>query len=104
MHDPFAFAMRMVPLAPQWMMGVFGQNSDVIRTIVHETFLHTQRQSELGLAAYRGALRARNPLEFAKVEFGYVTHSLRLACDAAGRAAQLAAQVNHEDVMALPIE
>lgn len=104
MDVPFAYAMRLVPLAPHWMMGVCGQNSEVIRTIVQETALYTQRQSELGLAAYRGALRARNPLELAHVEFGYVTHSIRLACDAAGHVAQLAANINHEDVTALPIE
>jgi hypothetical protein len=33
-----------------------------------------------------------------------MAHSLRLAYDAAGHVTQIAANVNHEDVNALPIE
>jgi hypothetical protein len=33
-----------------------------------------------------------------------MAHSLRLACDAAGHVAQIAANVNDEDVNSLPIE
>ena len=104
MHDPFAYAMRLMPFAPQWVMGVCGQNSAVIQSIVHETMLYARRQSDLGVAAYRGALQAKNPIDLAHVEFGFMAHSLRLACDAAGHVVQLAADVNHDDVISLPIE
>jgi hypothetical protein len=104
MHDPFAYAVRMMPFAPQWLMGLCGQNSAVIQSVVHETALYAKRQSDLSFAAYRGALRATNPFELAHVEFGFMAHSLRLACDAAGHVAQIAANVNDEDVNSLPIE
>lgn len=104
MHDPFAYAVRMMPFAPQWLMGLCGQNSAVIQSVVHETALYAKRQSDLSFEAYRGVLRATNPFELAQVELGFMAHSLRLACDAAGHVTQIAANVNHEDVKALPIE
>ena len=104
MHDPFAYAVRMMPFVPQWLMGVCGQNSAVIQIVVQETALYAKRQADLSFEAYRGALRATNPFEFAQVELGFMAHSLRLAYDAAGHVTQIAAIVNHEDVNALPIE
>ena len=104
MTDPMAYAVNFAPLAPQWIMGVYGNNTRFIQSVVQVTSCYAQRQNDLGLAACRGALRASNLADLAAVELGFMAGSVRLALDAAGRVALLAAETEQEPVDTLPIE
>lgn len=104
MNDPLAYAVKFAPLAPQWIMGVYGNNTRLIQTVVRETSRYAQRQNELGLAACAGALRSTNPADLAAIEIGFMAGSFRLALDTAGRVALMAAQSEEEPVDTLPIE
>lgn len=104
MTDPLTYAAGFTPLAPRWMLGVYGHNTRFIQSFVRETSRYALRQNDLGIAAYRGALRSDNFAALAAIEFEFMTGSFRLALDAAGRVAQIAAQSEDETVDCLPIE
>ena len=104
MTDPMAYAVTFAPLAPQWILSVYGHNTRFIQSVVRETSRYALRQNDLGMNACRGALQSSNLADLAAIELDFMAGSVRLALDSAGRVAMIAAQTEDEPVDTLPIE